>query len=508
MRMTATWVTIGIYVAGLVAIGLVTGRSSKSVADITVGGRRMGAWLSALSYGTAYFSAVMFVGYAGSTGYGFGLWGILVGLGNAAFGAMLAWLFLAKRTREISARLGLHTMPELFEKFYGSRTMKLFSCIVIFIFLIPYSASVYMGLGNIAEVLLGIPPTVFMVLIAALAGFLLFFGGYLVQARADFVQGIIMMVGMALLIGYIVFAKDVGGFQGLADYAKTPEGLPKLNPTTAWALISLIFMTSFGTWGLPHMVQKYFGIKDNGQAKRGIWISTILCTLIAGGGYFIGSLCHKFFTSEEFAALKEQRGGSFKDYIVPMMLAKAEIPSVLLGVVFVLLMAASVTTLSAIILTACSTLVKDFIGTLKPSIPDKKISMGIKLLCLAFAVMSYFVASTKTPILDMMGYSWGAISGSFMAPYVFSLYYKKANKYGAWGGILTGFAVALIPAVCKVISMFYAESALVPEMVDKLMRQSPQFMVIATCCSMAMCFLVNVLTSKKSQPQQMAEAKA
>ncbi|MCL2495080.1 MAG: sodium:solute symporter family protein, partial [Oscillospiraceae bacterium] len=201
--MTTTWITIAIYVAGLVTIGIVTGRSSKSVADITVGGRRMGAWLSALSYGTAYFSAVMFVGYAGATGYGFGLWGILVGLGNAAFGAMLAWLFLARRTREISARLGLHTMPELFEKFYGSKAMKLFSCIVIFIFLIPYSASVYMGLGNIAEVLLGIPPTVFTVLIAALAGFLLFFGGYLVQARADFVQGLIMMVGMVLLIGYV-----------------------------------------------------------------------------------------------------------------------------------------------------------------------------------------------------------------------------------------------------------------------------------------------------------------
>ena len=327
------------------------------------------------------------------------------------------------------------------------------------------------------------------------------------QARADFVQGIIMMVGMALLIGYIVFSKYVGGFAGLADYAKMHSqlGLTPQNSTSWWALISLIFMTSFGTWGLPHMVQKYFGIKSNDQAKRGIWISTIFCTLIAGGGYFIGSLCHKFFTSEEFAALREERGGSFRDYIMPMMLVKAEIPSVLLGVVFVLLIGASVTTLSAIILTACSTLVKDFIGTVKPGIPDKNIRMGIKLLCLAFAAMSYFVASTKTPILDMMGYSWGAISGSFMAPYVFSLYYKKANKFGAWTGILSGFSVALIPAVCKVISMFYADPTLVPAMVDKLMRQSPQFMVIATCVSMAMCLLINLLTKNKVKPAQLKE---
>jgi len=257
------------------------------------------------------------------------------------------------------------------------------------------------------------------------------------------------------------------------------------------------------------MVQKYFGIKDNGQAKRGIWISTIFCTLVAGGGYFIGSLCHKFFTSAEFAELQAQRGGTFKDYIMPMMLVKAEIPSVLMGVVFVLLMAASVTTLSAIILTACSTLVKDFFGTLKPNTPDKKVSMAIKLLCLAFAAMSFFVARQKgSPILDMMGYSWGAISGSFMAPYVFSLYYKKANKIGAWAGILTGFCIALIPAVCKVISMFYAEPGLVPAMVDKLMRQSPQFMVIATLASMAMCFLANMLTKNKFPEREAEAAKA
>jgi len=217
-------------------------------------------------------------------------------------------------------------------------------------------------------------------------------------------------------------------------------------------------------------------------------------------------LCHKFFTSEEFAALREERGPKFKDFIVPMMLVKAEIPSVLMGVVFVLLMAASVTTLSAIILTACSTLVKDFFGTLKPNIPDKKISLAIKLLCLGFAAMSFFVARQDgSPILDMMGYSWGAISGSFMAPYVFSLYYKKANKFGAWAGILSGFSVALVPAVSKIISMFYADPALVPATAAKLMGQSPQFMVIATCVSMVMCLLVNLLTKNKAKPVETAE---
>ena len=189
---TVLWITIAAYIICLVVIGIVEGRKAKSIADLTVGGRNAGAWLSALSYGTAYFSAVMFVGYAGKTGLSFGLWGVLAGLGNAVFGSLLAWLVLARRTREISGRLKIHTMPDFFEKRYNSRAMRIFSAVVIFVFLIPYSASVYSGLASVADVLLGIDDTIFLIIIAVLAILLVTLGGYLVQARADFVQGIVI----------------------------------------------------------------------------------------------------------------------------------------------------------------------------------------------------------------------------------------------------------------------------------------------------------------------------
>ncbi len=499
--MAVMWVTIGIYIAALVAVGIFMGRSSKSVADLTVGGRNAGAWLSALSYGTAYFSAVMFVGYAGSTGFGFGLWGIAVGIANTVFGSLLAWLLLAQRTREVAARWNLHTMPEFLEKRYGSKNMKLFSCIVIFVFLIPYSASVYKGLGSIAQVLLGIEDTVFMIIIAVLAALLLLFGGYLVQARADFVQGIIMAVGIVLLIVFVVRSSAVGGVQGIMEYAKTPEGLPKLDGQKAWALISLVVMTSFGTWGLPHMIQKFFGIKNKQAAKRGITISTVFALLVAGGGYFIGSLCHMFIKAGQInlAVLQDTYPQTFKDYIVPNMLKAAELPNVLLGVVFVLLLAASVSTLCSVTLTAGSTLIKDFVDTVqKKKSSEKRTSWGIKIVCLLFVAMSYFVATSNTPILEMMSYSWGIISGSFLAPYVISLYYKKTNKVGAWGSIAVGFTVAIIPAVCKIITMILPDNA--PELVTKLSLQGPQFAVVAMLASVVICFLLSAATNKKVKP--------
>ncbi len=477
MDKIAIWATIGIYAVVMVIIGITQGKKVKSVADLTVGGRNAGAWLSALSYGTAYFSAVMFVGYAGGTGKAYGLWGVLAGIGNAVFGSWLAWKLLARRTRDVAFRLKIKTMPQYLEKRYFSENMKLFACIVIFIFMIPYSASVYKGLASIADVLLGIDVKICMILIAVVAIFLLIFGGYLVQARADFFQGIVMMFGVMLLIICVVRCQKVGGINGVIEYAKTAEGLPKLNASQWVSLWATVLMTSFGTWGLPQMVQKYFGIKDDKQAKKGVIISTFFAFLVAGGGYFIGSLCYRFFTPEALPA---------QDYIVPNMLKDAQLPSILLGVVLMLLIAASVSTLCSITLTASSTFTIDFIGHFKKNMPVKKTSLIIKLLCIVFVIGSYVIANTDTPILDMMSYSWGIISGSFLAPYVLALFSKKMNTKGAWAGILCGFFTAIIPAAARIMTYFTDNAT-----VAKLANLGAVFAVSAMLISLAVCVIVS-----------------
>lgn len=496
------WITIGVYVVIMAVIGITQGKKAHSIADLTVGGRNAGAWLSALSYGTAYFSAVMFVGYAGGTGKGFGLWGILAGIGNAAFGSWLAWKVLARRTRDVSARLKIKTMPQLLDTRYSSPAMKLFACIVIFVFLIPYSASVYKGLASIADILLGIRVEYCMIIIAVVAALMLVFGGYLVQARADFFQGIVMMFGVALLIICVVRCDKVGGIQGIMEYAQTQgtqlsatNGLPKLNANQWISLWATVLMTSFGTWGLPQMVTKYFGIKDDKQAKKGITISTFFALLVAGGGYFIGSLCYRFFDWETLNN-PEAEGFIAQDYIVPGMLEAANIPAVLLGIVLMLLIAASVSTLCSVTLTASSTLTIDFIKHFRKDMDEKKTSFTIKALCVIFVVCSYIIANTDTPILDMMSYSWGIISGSFLAPYVISLFWKKMNTKGAWAGILGGFALAIIPAAAKLISYFTDNAA-----VSQLAGKGPVFACIAMVASIVLCVAVSAVTKSTNEKE-------
>ena len=487
MERLAIWITIGVYIALMIVIGVTQGRKAKSIADLTVGGRNAGAWLSALSYGTAYFSAVMFVGYAGGTGKAYGLWGILAGLGNAVFGSWLAWRVLARRTRDTAYRLKIKTMPQYLEKRYSSERMRLAACVIIFIFLIPYSASVYKGLASVADVLLGIDVNICMIIIAVVAALLLVFGGYLVQARADFLQGIVMMFGVTLLIICVIRCDKVGGVQGLVEYANSDLGLPKLNGSQWVSLWATVLMTSFGTWGLPQMIQKYFGLKDDKQAKKGILISTFFAFLVAGGGYFIGSLCYRFFTPETLPA---------QDYIVPEMLKASQLPSVLMGIVLVLLIAASVSTLCSITLTASSTFTIDFIGHFKKDMSVKKSSFTIKLLCVIFIIGSYVIANTDTPILDMMSYSWGIISGSFLAPYVVALYWKKMNTKGAWAGIIGGFVIAVIPAAAKVMTNFTAN-----ETVVMLAGKGPVFACAAMLASLALCFAVSAATKSTNEKE-------
>lgn len=471
------WIVIGVYAIFMLTVGILYSRKGTDMASFTVGGRSAGAWISALSYGTAYFSAVMFIGYSGGSGWSYGLWSVLVGIGNALFGSLLAWLVLADRTREYTRKHDIKSMPQLFEKRFGSSKMRLFACVVIFVFLIPYSASVYKGLTSVCSVILGIDEQVCMIIIAIASALLLVLGGYIATLKADFVQGFVMMIGVSALIVLVVLSPQVGGLgtglSNMTEYMRSHEMLP-LTGKPAVALISTLLMTSFGTWGLPQMVHKYYGIKDRQEVKRGTIISTVFALLVAGGGYFIGSLSHLFFGETM------PEGG--KDFLVPLMLDQAGLPDLLVGVILVLLISASVSTLSSITLTACSTVSMDLV---KPAIAkkmnDKDLAALTRILCLVFVVMSYFIANYPTPILEMMSYSWGIISGSFLAPYLLSLYWRGINRAGAWAGMLGGFLTAFLPAA---ISGFTTPDG-------------PLYACLAMAVSFVLCFGVSKAAGRK-----------
>ena len=468
--------TIVVYVLIMVIVSLMSRRGSKDVSDFTVGKRNANAWFSAFSYGTAYFSAVMFIGYAGTTGWNYGFWGVLPGLGNAIFGALFAWLVLAGRTRDITRRHDIRSMPQFFEKRFGDKVMKQFCVFVTFIFLLPYSASVYKGLTSVCGILLGVDEILCCVIIAVVAALLVVLGGYMATLKADFLQGIIMVGGVIALIVVIMRSEQVGGLtNGISNIIDETAKL-QLLPKDHISLWATVLMTSFGTWGLPQMIHKYYGIKDKAEVTRGTVISTLFCLVIAGGGYFIGSLSRLF--PEAFA------NGAY-DNIIPNVLSLANVPTVLLGIILVLLISASVSTLASITITAASTLSMDFIVPVcMKKVSGEKAGTVSKIVSVIFILLSFVIAITPgTPILVMMSYSWGIISGSFMAPYILSLFWKKLNRAGAWTGMIGGFIAALPPLVCKLGGI----SVSTP--LGELSALGPHFACIAMIISFPLCYI-------------------
>lgn len=443
-----SYIILGIYIVLMVIIAFITRKKTKTMDDFVLGGRKIGAWMSAFAYGTAYFSAVIFVGYAGRFGWNIGVAVTWIGIANAVIGTWLAWKLLAKPTRRITQRLGTATMPDFFLKRYNSQGLKITAAIIIFVFLVPYCASVYQGLSYFSEAVLGIPYQYCMIGMAVLTAVYLMAGGYIATALTNFVQGIIMVVGVILMVLFVLGAPQVGGLsEGLSRIAAIEEvgaGLasPFGSASSVITLVSLIILTSLGTWGLPQMVHKFYAIKDKRAIGRGTIISTVFALIVGGSAYFVGGF-GRLFLNEAPANL---------DTVMPQVLSVA-LPPVLLGLILVLLLAASMSTLSSLVLVSSSAISLDLIkGIFRPKMVDKSVMSLTRAFCALFVLISLVIALMQpAEIMTLMSYSWGALSGCFLGPFLYGVRWKGMTKAGAWTGILTGLAVSLTLMILNII---------------------------------------------------------
>ena len=243
-----------VFFAVMVGIGLYCRRHATDVSGFVLGSRSVGPWLTAFAYGTSYFSAVVFVGYAGQFGWKYGIAATWAGLGNAFLGSLLAWAVLGRRTRVMTQHLDSATMPEFFGRRFDSRPLKLCASVVIFVFLIPYTASLYNGLSRLFGMAFDIDYSVCVIVMAVLTGVYVIAGGYMATAINDFIQGIIMLVGIIAVVAAVL--QRQGGFmaalEGLAQVSdpsvsSAPGVFASFFGPDAAGLLGVVLLTSLGT---------------------------------------------------------------------------------------------------------------------------------------------------------------------------------------------------------------------------------------------------------------------
>jgi SSS family solute:Na+ symporter len=432
-----------VFLFGMIAIGVWGMRKTTTMNDFFLGGRTLGPWMSAFAYGTTYFSAVIFIGFAGKQGWQFGFNALWIGLGNAVLGAFLAWVVLGKRTRRMTQKLDVMTMPEFLEARFGSEHLKMIAAVLIFIFMLPYSASVFKGLGHLFESTFHISYDFALIVLVGITGLYLILGGYFAVTMTDFIQGFIMLVG-ASAMAIVLVMKAGGPAQAIQAVAQNyPQHVPPAQQPSALVVGSLIFMTSFGTWGLPQMVQKFYSIKDEKMIGRASIITAIFALVIGVTAYTTGILSHVFFSLDSVPKLPN--GGINYDLIVPTLLT-AHLPEALLALIMLLVLSASMSTLSSLILVSSSAITIDlYKGYLHPDVDEKKSLLMIRVLSGIFIICSYLISRFQFGfIVTLMSLSWGVLSGAFMAPYILGLFWKGVTKAGAYAGFFGGASTAII----------------------------------------------------------------
>ncbi|MCQ2119346.1 MAG: sodium:solute symporter [Bacteroidales bacterium] len=452
-------VLLVLFFATRIGVGIYCRKSATDVNGFVLGGRNVGSWLTAFAFGTSYFSAVIFVGYAGQFGWRFGLASTWIGIGNALLGSLLAWRVLGRRTRLMSQHLHSATMPDFFGRRFNCNGLKTAASAIVFVFLIPYTASLYNGLSRLFGMAFGIDYIWCVLGMAVLTGIYVLIGGYMATAVNDFIQGMIMLVGICAVVVSVLNGN--GGFtEAVSSLSAIPsEAAPNLSGAFVSffgpqpiALLGVILLTSLGTWGLPQMVGKFYAIRDEQAIRKGTVISTIFAIIVAGGCYFLGGFGRLYSDTIEYTAA----GTPIYDSIVPSMLQT--LPDLMIGIVIILVLSASMSTLSSLVLTSGSTMTLDIIAPAVSHKDGKVMNEKAQLLCIRLLVL-FFIAvssvlaivqarSSVTFIAQLMGISWGALAGAFLAPFLYGLYWKKTTSASVWASFVVGIFVMCACMFC------------------------------------------------------------
>ncbi len=448
-----------VFFAVMLTVGILSRKRARNVNDFILGGRTVGPWLTAFAYGTSYFSAVVFVGYAGQFGWKFGIASTWIGIGNAFIGCLLAWVLMGRRTRIMTHKLKASTMPDFFGKRYESNALKIAASAIAFVFLIPYTASVYNGLSKLFGKAFDIPYEYCVIVMAVLTGVYVIIGGYMATAINDFIQGIIMLFGIVAVI--VAVLKGQGGFmEAIRSLSEIESDVPatmgqqgaftSFFGTDPVNLLGVIVLTSLGTWGLPQMVHKFYAIKDEKAIKTGTIVSLFFAIVVSGGCYFLGGF-GRLFDGPAIYKDPEMTKVAY-DSIVPEMLST--LPDILIGIVIVLVLSASMSTLSSLVLTSSSTLTLDFLkGTVIKKMDDKKQLLIMRIMIVFFIVLSVVIAlDPPTFIAQLMGISWGALAGAFLAPFLYGLYSRRITKAAVWASFACGVGLTVSNMYLKFIA--------------------------------------------------------
>jgi SSS family solute:Na+ symporter len=422
---------LSLYMLMLVGVGVGTSRRMRSSEDFIAGGRSIGPWVTALSYVAAYFSSVVIIG-GGGFGYRYGMGTLWIAAINVLVGCTLAWILLGRRVRLFTKRLGALTIPGFLAERFRAPEARFIAASVIALLLIIYNVSILKGMGNAFEGLMGMPYTVGVLLSAAIIVLYVSLGGYLAVVWTGFFQAWVMGAGLILLT--VAALRAIGGLEAAnVALASADPGLVETPGAWGWAgLVSFALITSLGIWGMPQMLARFVSIRS----VRVVRVGTVVVTVggaMAALPYLCGAIARVLHP-----------GLASVDLAIPT-LTKSVLPAWGAAVFLAGVVAAGMSTFSAILITASSAVVRDVIQKgMKRNLPDRTIVRYGRIVSVVVGLVSLLIALRPPDlVLVLMAFSSATIAATCLWPLLFGLFWKRATRAGAVAAMLGGLVTTL-----------------------------------------------------------------
>ena len=462
MKLTMMIFAIVLYMAYIIYLGVRCSKVNKSSDDFYLGGRKLGPWVTAMSAEASDMSSWLLMGLPGvalmtavagnTTGFAEAVW-TAIGLG---VGTYLNFLLVARPVRLYSERTGSTTIPSFLSDRFGDKKglLTAIAAVVIVVFFVPYTASGFSAIGKLLNSIFGVDYHVAMVVGSIVLVAYTVIGGFLAASVTDLVQSIVMTVALFVVIGFGV--ENAGGVSAIRDTILSHEGISSLGQYfslfgtdgKSYGLLPIVSTLAWGLgyFGMPHILLRFMAIEDEQKLKISRRIATVWVFVSMAIAILIGVIGFNFAASNGMIG-----SGSFDAERIIIYVADAigsldSFGAVVAGLILAGILASIMSTADSQLLAASSSVSENIIKRFFWKDISAKAQMWLARLTVAvIAVAAMFLAwDQNSSVFRIVEFAWAGFGAAFGPVILFSLFWRRTNKWGAFAGVLTGTGVVFL----------------------------------------------------------------
>mgnify|MGYP002508082181 CR=1 FL=1 len=440
-------ISIVVYLASVVIVGVAYSKKTKNVGDFYLGGRKLGPLVTAMSAEASDMSSYLLMGLPGlalAAGLAEVGWTVI----GLAVGTYFNWLIVAKLLRNYSAKIGAITIPDYFSRRYrdNSRILMAIAALMIIIFFVPYTASGFAACGKLFGTLFGIDYHIAMVVSAIVIVGYTSLGGFNAASITDFIQSIIMTI--ALLIVLVFGIKQAGGMDAVVENAKNLSGYLNMfqgynAETDSAGTFSALSVVSTLAWGLgyfgmPHILLRFMAIENPNKIKTSRRVASVWVVISMSIAVLIGVVGMSMVKSGALPAFDDSE--TIIIQIATLLSQSGIVPALVAGVILAGILASTMSTADSQLLAASSAASENIIGGLfKVKLSETSKMIVARVTLIIISVIGVFIAwDSNSSVFGIVSFAWAGFGAVFGPVVLLSLFWKRSNKYGAVAGMLVG----------------------------------------------------------------------